>query len=98
LNRLLVTYPAADKQCKDCTRLFYGGKEITELNYNNRIKITDFDDGVSCRTKEGELIYPVKNSKQPKTAQVPKADSKSSSNKNIAKNIELIRRKNLNEL
>ncbi|MGK7378345.1 hypothetical protein ACSFXN_10960 [Planococcus sp. 1R117A] len=94
LNRLLIAYPAADKQCKDCTRLFYGGTEIIELNYNNRIKITDFDDGVSCRTKESKLIYPVKNPKQPKAAQAPKSSSK----KNIAQNIELIRHKNLSEL
>ncbi|PKG44455.1 MULTISPECIES: hypothetical protein [unclassified Planococcus (in: firmicutes)] len=98
LNRLLVAYPAADKQCKDSTRLFYGGTEIIEFNYNNRIKVTDFNDRVSGRTKEGELIYPVKNLKQSKTALIPKADSKSYSNKNKAKNIELIRQKNLNEL
>lgn len=97
LNRLLMMYPA-DKQCKDCTRLFYGGKEIIELNYNNRIKITDFDEEVSCRTKEGELLYPAKNLKQPKADKVPKVSLKSCSNKNIAKNIELIRQKNLNEL
>ncbi|QMT16245.1 hypothetical protein H1Q58_09665 [Planococcus maritimus] len=98
LKRLLIAYPAADRSCKDCTRLFYGGTEIIELNYNNRIKITDFDDRVSDKTKQGQLIYPVEKPKQPKAGQVTKADSKSSTNKNIAKNIELIKHKNLNEL
>lgn len=32
-------YPMADSSCTDGSRLFYGGKELIELNYNNRLCI-----------------------------------------------------------
>lgn len=43
LVELMKMYPDADPQCKDCTRLFYGGKKLYELNYNNRLKVEDFE-------------------------------------------------------
>ena len=32
---LMNKYPQADKAPKDCSRIFYGGTEIVEINFNN---------------------------------------------------------------
>ncbi|MGG2087916.1 hypothetical protein ABFY59_13080 [Priestia aryabhattai] len=68
ISNLMAKYPNADKQCKDCTRLFYGGKEIIELSYDNRLNVNDFlkknpkDFGGTY--KNNLVIYPAKNLKQ----------------------------------
>lgn len=100
LKRMLKMYPA-DKQCSDCTRLFYGGTEIIELDYNNRIKIDSFEDlnpEVFDGTKDGKLIYPAKNPKQQNIVKTPITTSNSNLAKNTAKNIELIKQRNMIEL
>lgn len=38
---LLAKYPFVDKSCKDTTRIFFGGSEFIEINFNNDLKISD---------------------------------------------------------
>ncbi|MGJ7912616.1 hypothetical protein [Neobacillus sp. LXY-1] len=94
INGLLTKYPQADGHCKDCNRLFFGGKELYEINYNNRLKVDDFlnlsPDSFS-RTDKNLPIYPAKNLKQPKS-------SKNDGYCNKANNIHLIQQRNINEL
>lgn len=42
LRKLLDKYPMADISCKDVTRIFYGGLELEEINYNNKLITTDY--------------------------------------------------------
>ncbi|MED3882806.1 hypothetical protein [Priestia megaterium] len=95
ISNLMNKYPNADKQCKDCTRLFYGGKEVIKLNYDNRLNVNDFlkkspkDFG---RTYKNNLvIYPAKNLQQ-------QYNNAYENNSNIAQNIDLIKKKNISEL
>ncbi len=37
INSLLKKYPEADQRCKDITRLFFGGKDLYVLDYNNKL-------------------------------------------------------------
>lgn len=60
LERLLKKYPMADNACKDCTRLFYGGKQQFKLNYENRITVNDYIEKeieVFGKTDDSEYIY-----------------------------------------
>lgn len=71
LKKLLDKYPMADKSCKDCTRLFFGGKELFELNYKNRIKISNYigeNQKVFSKTDDSEYI-----SILPKSSETQKA-------------------------
>jgi hypothetical protein len=40
-NYLYNKYPMCDTSCRDGSRIFFGGKDIIELNYNNRLIIKD---------------------------------------------------------
>lgn len=40
-NCLLYKYPMCDQSCKDGSRLFFGGKDIIKLNYNNKLYINE---------------------------------------------------------
>ncbi|MGX2959027.1 hypothetical protein JNUCC23_07155 [Peribacillus sp. JNUCC 23] len=94
ISGLLTKYPQADKHCKDGTRLFFGGKEIVELNYNNRLKVDDYV--IKCPndsggTEKNLVIYPAKNTKQIQTYEHKQG-------KETADNIELIQQRNIKEL
>jgi hypothetical protein len=91
---LLTKYPQADSHCKDCNRLFFGGKKLFELDYNNRLKVDDFltirPESFS-RTDKNLTIYPAKNLKQPKS-------SEHEGHCNKANNIQLIQQRSIKEL
>ncbi|WP_312471240.1 hypothetical protein [Neobacillus sp.] len=42
MDSLLEQYPQADKACRDGSRLFFGGREATPFNSNNRLKVYSF--------------------------------------------------------
>lgn len=100
LKYLLVKYPMADSACKDCTRLFYGGTQVFELNYENRISMDDYKENkVSGKTDDSESIHVL-----PKTCEEPKAKvlvkgvvSRSKSDLK-ASNIQLIKQKDVEAL
>ncbi|AZV41997.1 hypothetical protein BAOM_1387 [Peribacillus asahii] len=94
ISGLITKYPQADKHCTDCTRLFYGGKEIILLNYNNRLVVNDYvknNPNDSGGTKKNLVIYPAKNTKQIQTNECKQG-------KETADNIELIQQRNIKEL
>ncbi|HDR7502352.1 TPA: hypothetical protein QCX43_000818 [Bacillus toyonensis] len=94
ISALMDKYPQADNHCKDCTRLFFGGNKIFELNYSNRLKVDDFlklSPGSFGRTDKNLHIYPAKNQKQPKS-------SKHQGYNDKAENVQLIKQKNIKEL
>lgn len=94
VSRLITNYPQADTHCTDCTRLFYGGKEIIKMDYKNRLKVNDYvikNPNDSGGTKKNLVIYPAKNTKQIQTH-----DHQQS--KETADNIELIQQRNIKEL
>ncbi|AOS99608.1 hypothetical protein ESP131_04715 [Exiguobacterium sp. U13-1] len=100
LGRLLTLYPAADQKCKDCTRFFYGGKQLIELNYNNRINIDSFkthNQKVFSGTYDCITNISRKKPKQTSHKYIHnKPNEKISSSE--ARNIDLIRSQNIHEL
>lgn len=96
MKLLLEKYPQADKHCKDCTRLFYGGQQIYELNYNNILEVDVLLDQHASnfgRTKENLVIYPAKKQETKKTTENIK-----SSNSLKANNLQLIIDKDIEKL
>ncbi|MED0994364.1 hypothetical protein P4T34_02550 [Bacillus mobilis] len=94
ISALMDEYPQADNHCKDCTRLFFGGKKIIELNYGNRLKVDDFlklSPDSFDRTDKNIPIYPAKNKKQLKS-------SKHQGYNDKAENVQLIQQRNIKEL
>jgi hypothetical protein len=64
IESLLKKYPYADQACKDGTRIFYGGKDLIEIDYDNRLVIGDVlsnSQGVFDRTKSN--IYNMSDTK-----------------------------------
>lgn len=94
IGGLITKYPQADTHCKDCTRLFFGGREIVELNYNNRLVVNDYvinkpeDFGGTNKYLE---IYPPKNTQQIKPDESKQVNT-------TADNIVLITQRNIKEL
>lgn len=91
---LINKYPQADTHCTDCNRFFYGGREVVELNYNNRLMVDDYvikKTEVIGGTKKYLEIYPPKN-----TQQIQPNESKQDIT--TADNIELITKRNIKEL
>lgn len=41
-NKLFEIFPNVDKACKDSSRIFFGGKDFIEINFNNTFYIEDF--------------------------------------------------------
>lgn len=41
IKNLLRKYPTADQKCKEPHRLFYGGKKLYELNFDNRLSVDE---------------------------------------------------------
>lgn len=41
IENLLRKYPSADPKCKEPHRLFYGGKKLYELNFDNRLSVNE---------------------------------------------------------
>jgi len=107
IGGLITKYPQADTHCKDCTRLFFGGKEIIELNYNNRLLVNDYVNKTPNDfggTKKNLVIYPAKNTKQIQTEE-PEEDKETAEqtdepkqDRETADNIELIQHRNIKEL
>lgn len=40
-SKLIAKYPFVDSSCKDTTRIFFGGSEFIEINFNNELRIKD---------------------------------------------------------
>lgn len=97
ITELMTKYPQADEQCKDCTRLFFGGKKLYVINYKNQLKVDDWlrlSPEVSGRTKKNLVLYPPKNQVQQKQKNL----ESSSRNTLIASNIDLIKQKDIRRL
>lgn len=67
-NKLFEMFPTADISCKDSSRLFFGGKEYFEIDFNNRLKakdITKLPEGspIQERYEQVELELAVDNTK-----------------------------------
>lgn len=100
LGRLLTLYPAADQKCKDCTRFFYGGKQLIELDYNNRINIDSFkthNQKVFSGTYDCITNISRKKPKQTSHKYIHKKPNEKISSSE-ARNIDLIRSQNIHEL
>jgi hypothetical protein len=84
---LMSKYPQVDQSCKDGSRLFYGGVNLIELNYDNRLKIvkhaTNVDTKVNYNNIEG--FYPYDRSKVLKSNSI--VGSKTPSNISTMSNI-----------
>ncbi|WP_214848778.1 hypothetical protein [Exiguobacterium sp. s193] len=97
LERLLKKYPMADNACKDCIRLFYGGKQQFKLNYENRITVNDYIEKevrVFGKTDDSEYIYILpKTCKTLKTKRRMKHfEAKDKSNTSVS-NVQLIKQR-----
>lgn len=93
LMELMVMYPQADKTCKDATRLFFGGKEIFELDYSNQLIVTDFI-GTST-TLRGDIQG---NNSNISPRSLPKNPGKRSEGDKCAKHIDWIQAKEITKL
>ena len=64
-NKLFNMFPTADVNCKDSSRLFFGGKSYTEINFNNRLDantIVDLPEGSPIQERT-EAFKEVKKTK-----------------------------------
>ncbi len=55
IKLLMTIYPDADKACKDCCRMFFGGKGITHMSSNpylSRLTIINLSSAVECYIKD----------------------------------------------
>ncbi|TVY09936.1 CHC2 zinc finger domain-containing protein [Paenibacillus cremeus] len=52
IGTLLAKYPMADKSCSDGSRMFFGGNEIIELDYNNKLIVSDYIDKSKIYTSD----------------------------------------------
>ena len=65
-NKLFNMFPTADVNCKDSSRLFFGGKSYTEINFNNRLDantIVDLPEGSPIAERQEQLELAVDNTK-----------------------------------
>lgn len=65
-NKLFNMFPTADISCKDSSRLFFGGKNYTEINFNNRLNvntIVDLPKGSPIAERQEQLELAVDNTK-----------------------------------
>lgn len=65
-NKLFNMFPTADISCKDSSRLFFGGKSYTEINFNNRLNvntIVDLPKGSPIAERQEQLELAVDNTK-----------------------------------
>lgn len=65
-NKLFEMFPTADVNCKDSSRLFFGGKSYTEINFNNRLDantIVDLPEGSPIQERQEQLELAVDNTK-----------------------------------
>lgn len=65
-NKLFEMFPTADVNCKDSSRLFFGGKSYTEINFNNRLNvntIVDLPEGSPIAERQEQLELAVDNTK-----------------------------------
>lgn len=65
-NKLFNMFPTADVNCKDSSRLFFGGKSYTEINFNNRLNvntIVDLPEGSPIAERQEQLELAVDNTK-----------------------------------
>lgn len=65
-NKLFNMFPTADISCKDSSRLFFGGKSYTEINFNNRLNINtivDLPKGSPIAERQEQLELAVDNTK-----------------------------------
>lgn len=93
LQELMAMYPQADKACKDATRLFFGGKELFELDYSNQLNVTDFiGTGTTLR---GDIQG---NDSNISPQSLPKNSGKSCEGDKYAKHIEWIQGKEITKL
>jgi hypothetical protein len=54
IESMLAKYPMADKSCKDGSRLFFGGIEYIDINYNNKLCISNWI-GENWKSRAGDL-------------------------------------------
>lgn len=65
-NKLFNMFPTADISCKDSSRLFFGGKSYTEINFNNRLNvntIVELPEGSPIAERQEQLELAVDNTK-----------------------------------
>lgn len=65
-NKLFEMFPTADISCKDSSRLFFGGKSYTEINFNNRFNvntIVELPEGSPIAERQEQLELAVDNTK-----------------------------------
>lgn len=65
-NKLFNMFPTADVNCKDSSRLFFGGKSYIEINFNNRLDantIVDLPEGSPIQERQEQLELAVDNTK-----------------------------------
>lgn len=55
-NKLFEIFPNVDKGCKDSSRIFFGGKDFIEINFNNTFYIEDFIEDINIQEPKGERV------------------------------------------
>jgi hypothetical protein len=89
--KLFERYPYADKSCRDGSRLFFGGKKVIPINYNNRLRLDEFIDRTLLQDIKDNLSYM-------SVTRVHTSHEPSSGSNIIAKNIELIKSRDIKRL
>ena len=77
MNKLLERYPTADKRCSNGSRIFFGGKEIIEINYDNKLVVKNYINkdefcGAGGFTYQGYInTYSIIGRKNPPSEKMP---------------------------
>lgn len=55
-NKLFEIFPQVDKGCKDSSRIFFGGKDFIEINFNNTFYIENFIEDINIQEVKGARV------------------------------------------
>lgn len=95
IEYLLRKYPKADQHCKDPNRLFYGGKEVYEINYDNKLSVKDLTEEA---LKESPLFTKTSSKKPGNEVMDVQKVVKSTKQFSETGNIHLIKERKVKEL
>lgn len=56
INYLLIKFPTADKSCRDISRLFFSGHDVTEINFDNSLKVSEILDYSLLNIQKDSLV------------------------------------------
>lgn len=96
IESLVSQYPMADQKCTDPNRLFYGGKVLYEINYNNRLLVEKTIH--NSKKNENSIITKARNYIPKETGSKVAGNEASSECDFRTANLRLIKERNIEEL